>query len=57
MKNTKVVPEVLELHKKHRLSQHIENLLIYAHILDLHSSLMHCCNIYSSWDICVPEQY
>ena len=41
MNNTKIVSEVFKLHSRQRLSQHIYNMLIYAHILELYSSLLH----------------
>ena len=41
MDNTNLVSEVFKLHMRQRLSQHICNLLICAHILDLYSSLLH----------------
>jgi hypothetical protein len=39
--NTKLVSEVLKLHMRHRLGQHICNLLICANILELYSSPLH----------------
>ena len=39
--NTKLVSEVLKLHMRQRLGQHICNLLICANILELYSSLLH----------------
>ena len=39
--NTKLVSEVLKLHTRQRLSQHICNLLICANILELHNSLLY----------------
>jgi hypothetical protein len=39
--NTNLVSEVLKLHMRQRLGQHICNLLIYANILDLYSSPLH----------------
>jgi hypothetical protein len=39
--NTKLVSEVLKLHTRQRLGQHIYNLLIYANILELYSSSLH----------------
>jgi len=39
--NTKLVSEVLKLHTRQRLGQHICNLLIYANILELYSSPLH----------------
>ena len=41
MDNTKLVSEVFKLHTRQRLSQHICNLLICAHILELYNSLLH----------------
>jgi hypothetical protein len=38
---TKLVSEVLKLHMRQRLGQHICNLLICANILELYSSPMH----------------
>jgi hypothetical protein len=38
---TKLVSEVLKLHTRQRLSQHICNLLICANILELYNSLLH----------------
>jgi hypothetical protein len=39
--NTKLVSEVLKLHTRQRLGQHIYNLLICANILELYSSPLH----------------
>jgi hypothetical protein len=43
---TKLVSEVLKLHMRQRISQHICNLLICANILELHNSLLyHVMNV------------
>jgi hypothetical protein len=39
--NTKLVSEVLKLHTRQRLGQHIFYLLIYANILELYSPPLH----------------
>jgi hypothetical protein len=39
--NIELVLEVLKLHTRHRLGQHIYNMLICANILELYSSPLH----------------
>jgi hypothetical protein len=49
---TKLVLEVLKLHTRQRLSQHIYNLLIYANILELDNSLL-----YHVTNVVIPDLY
>ena len=39
--NTKILPEVLELHSSQWLRQYISYLFLHCNILELHSSLLH----------------
>ena len=41
LENTKLLPEVLKLHSRQWLSQHISYLFIRRNILDLHYSSLH----------------
>jgi hypothetical protein len=50
--NTKLVSEVLKLHMRQRLGQHICNLLICANILEFYSSPLH-----HIMNVVIPDLY
>ena len=50
--NTKLVLEVLNLHTRQRISQHICYLLICANILELYNSLLHHVT-----NVVIPDLY